>query len=110
LTYQSQEWVLKHIIDPFGPGTDDPEMTKLEVFLLQVMHHMMTPEQRQRFEEDFENDPELFETIIDHDDHLKVAQWMEETALRCIMLRLILSNQARPRWEDGDIAMELLDA
>jgi hypothetical protein len=45
-------------------------------------------------------------TIIDHDEHLKVAQWMEETALRCIMLRLIMSNQARPRWEDNDIAME----
>ena len=106
MTYQSQEWVLKHIIDPFGPGTDDPEMTKLEVFLLQVMHHMMTPEQRERFEDD----PDLFETIIDHDDHLKVAQWIEQTAVRCIMLRLILTNQARPRWEDDDIAVELLDA
>ena len=106
MTYQSQEWVLKHIIDPFGPGTDDPEMTKLEVFLLQVMHHMMTPEQRERFKDD----PDLYETIMDHDDHLKVAQWMEQTAVRCIMLRLILTNQARPRWEDDDIAVELLDA
>jgi hypothetical protein len=89
MTDVDPDLVIKQLIDPFGPGTDDPELTKLEVFLCQVMHYVRRPGQA---DEDI-TDQEVF----------KVADWMQQAMVDSVTLRMILTKQIRPEWKDGEL-------
>ena len=83
---------IRQMLDPCGPGSDDDTLNDLEKFMLQVMHYMGYTE----------------ETIhaLSSDDLCKVTGWMETAAQSYKVLQLVLTAQARPFVQDGQVRFD----